>query len=45
MADLTGNIGNRELELLIHANFVAVTRAFSSARFVELSRDVLTVHE
>ena len=41
----TGNIGNRELESLIHANFAAVVGAFTTARFVELSRDVLTVRE
>ncbi len=41
----TGNIANRELEGLIQANHAAVARAFETAKFVELSLDVLTVHE
>ena len=41
----TGNIGNSELESLIRANLPALVGAFHTARFVELSRDVMTVRE
>lgn len=41
----TGNIGNKALEDLIRDNFSMVATAFESARFVELSRDALIVHE
>lgn len=41
----TGNISNSELETLIRANFPVLIRALSSARFVELSRDFMTVRE
>lgn len=41
----TGNIGNAELETLIRKNMDTLVRAFESARFVELGRRELLVHE
>lgn len=41
----TGNISNAELERLIAANLAEIVRAFDHHRFVELSRDLLAVHE
>ncbi len=41
----TGNISNQELETLIRDHHSAIARVFESARFIELSRDALTVHE
>jgi len=41
----TGNIGNAELERLLRGNLASTVRAFETARFVEISRDSLIVHE
>jgi predicted nuclease of predicted toxin-antitoxin system len=40
----TGNIGNKDLEKLIDANFETVIEAFQQHRFVELSRTEIFVH-
>lgn len=40
----TGNIGNAALESLLRANLAAIAKAFESGRFVEIGRDVLTIH-
>jgi len=39
----TGNISNALLDSLIRHNFPAIVVAFASSRFVELSRNALTV--
>lgn len=41
----TGNISNAELEKLLRANLTGIEDAFTSGRFVEVTRDVLVVHE
>lgn len=41
----TGNISNDELEVLLKTHLTAIVGAFETGRFVELGRDVLTVHE
>lgn len=41
----TGNIANSELEALMRSNLDTIVRAFESARFVELGRTELLVHE
>ena len=41
----TGNIANSELEALIRTNLEAIVGAFESARFVELGRSELLIHE
>lgn len=41
----TGNISNTELEKLLRANLSGIEAAFASARFVEITRDALVVHE
>lgn len=41
----TGNIGNEALETLMRANIAANERALAGGRFVEIGRDVLTVHD
>ena len=41
----TGNIGNSELEILLHRNLTAIESAFISFSFVEVSRTDLIVHE
>jgi len=41
----TGNIENAELESLLRNNLAAIERAFGSARFVELTRVALIVHQ
>ncbi len=41
----TGNIGNESLETLMRANMAAIERALAGGRFVEIGRDVLTVHD
>lgn len=41
----TGNIGNAGLENLLRNNLDAIVRAFESARFVEIGRDSLIVHD
>ncbi|MEK7816351.1 MAG: DUF5615 family PIN-like protein [Pseudomonadota bacterium] len=41
----TGNIGNAELEYLLRNNLAAIVRVFETARFVEIGRDSLIVHE
>lgn len=40
----TGNIGNAELENLLRANLAAIVGALEGGRFVEINRNVLTVH-
>ena len=40
----TGNINNKELELLISANFDQIVNDLSKNRFVELNRDHIVVH-
>jgi predicted nuclease of predicted toxin-antitoxin system len=41
----TGNVSNVELEGLIHRNMAAIEKAFVSARYVEVTRSTLIVHE
>jgi len=41
----TGNITNVELEQLIRTNLAAIVAAFSTSRFVEITRDALVIHE
>ena len=41
----TGNVSNVELEGLIHRNMAAIEQAFVSARYVEVTRSTLIVHE
>nr|VFK42599.1 MAG: Predicted nuclease, contains PIN domain, potential toxin-antitoxin system component [Candidatus Kentron sp. SD]VFK48393.1 MAG: Predicted nuclease, contains PIN domain, potential toxin-antitoxin system component [Candidatus Kentron sp. SD]VFK80478.1 MAG: Predicted nuclease, contains PIN domain, potential toxin-antitoxin system component [Candidatus Kentron sp. SD] len=41
----TGNIRNDDLEALIAANIRQIADVLSSARFIELSRNELTIHE
>ena len=41
----TGNIGNVELEVLLHRNMPTIERAFGRCRYVEITRSTLIVHE
>lgn len=41
----TGNISNTELEKILRANSNGIEAAFASARFVEITREALVVHE
>ena len=41
----TGNIANAELETLMRMNLDTLVRAFETARFVELGRSELLIHE
>ena len=41
----TGNIRNDDLESLITENIHKIANALTSARFIELSRNELTIHE
>jgi len=40
----TGNISNKELEVLLAANFDQIVKELSNNRFVELSREHIIVH-
>ena len=40
----TGNISNNDLELLFVTNLQQMTTLFATHRFIELSRDSITVH-
>ena len=40
----TGNISNKELEVLLAANFDQIIADLSNNRFIELSRDHIIVH-
>lgn len=40
-----GNINNHELENILRANLDAIEAAFTTNRFVEITRDALVVHE
>ncbi|MFZ5503714.1 MAG: DUF5615 family PIN-like protein [Pseudomonadota bacterium] len=41
----TGNISNAELEKILRDNLNSIEAAFASARFVEVNREALVVHE
>jgi len=41
----TGNINNANLEKLLRANLAGIEVAFASSRFVEITGDVLVIHE
>lgn len=41
----TGNISNNELEQIVRAHVLDIVGAFEGASFVELGREVLTLHE
>jgi len=41
----SGNIGNAELERLITAAMADIQEAFESARFIEISKESLIIHE
>jgi predicted nuclease of predicted toxin-antitoxin system len=41
----TGNIANKVLEGLLRANLDAIARAFETARFVEITRESLVIHD
>ena len=40
----TGNISNKELEVLLHSNFEQIIADLSENRFVELSRNHVIIH-
>lgn len=40
-----GNMSNSELEALIHGHITGIETAFDYAKYVELARDSLIVHE
>jgi predicted nuclease of predicted toxin-antitoxin system len=41
----TGNIANNDLEKMVQANLNGIEAAFSTHRFVEITRDSLVIHE
>lgn len=41
----TGNISNEALEVLLKTQVTVIVDAFEAARFIELGRDALAVHE
>ena len=41
----TGNITNAELEKILRANLGGIEAAFTTGRFVEITREALVVHE
>lgn len=41
----TGNISNLDLEKLLQANLAGIEAAFATSRFVEITGDVLVIHE
>lgn len=41
----TGSIDNEALEKILRANLVGIETAFTSSRFVEITRDALVIHE
>jgi hypothetical protein len=41
----TGNIGNAELSRLIAAALPAMVKAFGTARYIEISHNVMIIHE
>ncbi len=41
----TGNIGNAELERLLRANVVPITKALESGSLVQIGRNALTIHD
>ena len=41
----TGNISNAELEKILRDNLSGIEAAFASAKFVEINREALAVHE
>ena len=41
----TGNVTNVELEKILRANLSGIEMAFASARFIEITREALVVHE
>jgi len=41
----TGNIGNAELGQLIAAALPALVEAFETARYLEISRNAIIIHE
>jgi len=41
----TGNVGNVELERILHRNISAIERAFATSRHAEITRTTLIVHE
>lgn len=41
----TGNIANSDLEKIVRANLNGIETAFSTHRFVEITRDSLVIHE
>lgn len=40
----TGNITNREIELLIKSNLASIVAGFETARFIELTRKSIVIH-
>ena len=40
----TGNIGNADLEILLRHNLAAIVDALESGNFVEIDRQILTIH-
>jgi len=41
----TGNISNTDLEKIIRANLVAIAEAFTENNFIEISREIIVIHE
>jgi len=41
----TGNIANNDLEKMVRTNLNGIEAAFSTHRFVEITRDPLVIHE
>lgn len=41
----TGNISNDDLEKTLRANLSGIETAFTSSRFIEITRDALVVHD
>ena len=41
----TGNISNVEMEKILRANLSGIEKALASAKFIEITREALVVHE
>ncbi len=41
----TGNINNITLEKIIRTNLESITEAFQESKFIEVSRDMVVIHE
>ena len=41
----TGNMSNEKLEKLLKSNLMAISEAFIGHRFIELTNELIVVHE